>query len=219
MKPKKRKGRRKSATPRKPATARRTAATQKPSPGDLALALQDPSGIVPVLPPDMFANTRTVAEQKRLESDISYDLLRHAMGLPTKRSKSELERLDRSRRNTDRFNFEMAYARYVGEPEAAETAVAHIKRGQKNDATCKSNAPKGGRARAHYTHAQIRTAFSEYKYRNPDHCITDAVTNLVKPSADHVTLTKFKVRGLWNAVGTVAMQEANTTPEKWYARL
>lgn len=219
MKPKKRKGRRTPATPKKPATARRTAATPAPSHRDLALTLQEPSGTVPVLPPDMFANTRTVAEQKRMESDISYDLLRHAMGLPTKRSKRELERLARSRRNTDRFNFEMAVAQYVGEPEAAEITVAHIKRGQKNDATCKSNAPQGGRARAHYTHAQIRTAFADYKDRNPKHGITDAVTNLVKPSAAHVTLSKFKERGLWNAVTKVAIQDGSTTPQLWYARL
>jgi hypothetical protein len=83
----------------------------------------------------------------------------------------------------------------------------------------KKAARLGGIATAHYKDDEIRTAFADYKPRHPKSGITEAVENLVKPSAEgHPHLEKYSKGGLWKRVTNDAAKEGKS-PSEWYASL
>jgi hypothetical protein len=88
-------------------------------------------------------------------------------------------------------------------------------RGRAQVSRCKANAPKGGRAAAHYTDAVVEQAFAEYKQRNPpDKTAWDAAQCLIRsgqPLDGYKTVT-----GPWNRIGRMAGAKWGRTRDEWF---
>jgi hypothetical protein len=91
------------------------------------------------------------------------------------------------------------------------------KRGRAQVVQCRTNASIGGKAAAHYTDAEIESAFKEYKRRNPGRTAWDAAQALIRngqPLDGYKTVT-----GPWNRTERIADRKWTLTREEWFEGL
>lgn len=82
--------------------------------------------------------------------------------------------------------------------------------------TLQTNAAVGGRNTGHYTDAQVTSAFTDYKRRNPGKNAWDAANALIRPGK---ALSDYKhVNGPWNRSGRIAGQ-LGITRDEWFDAL
>jgi hypothetical protein len=128
--------------------------------------------------------------------------------------------------NTFHANKDLAREEAIIDEGAKETEREHAARmrdapfaksGRERVTTCRKNAPKGGKATAHYTDEEITNAFATFKQRNPGKIEWDAATALIRKGQP---LDKYKkVTGPWNRIGRIAKDGLGITRNEWYQAL
>ena len=81
----------------------------------------------------------------------------------------------------------------------------------------RKNAPKGGKATAHYTDSEVTAAFTDYKTRNPGKSAWDAANALIRKGAP---LDKWKhPNSAWNRTERIADKQLGITRQAWFDNL
>ncbi len=89
--------------------------------------------------------------------------------------------------------------------------------GRERIKTCRKNAPKGGKATAHYTDAEITNAFTTFKQRNPGKSAWAASSSLIREGQP---LDSFgEAQGPYKRIQRIASVSQGITRDAWYGAL
>ena len=127
-----------------------------------------------------------------------------------------------------RYEASAAISNVIGKASEARTDKDKEQKARMKDApfaesgrerikTCRKNAPKGGKATAHYTDAKITNAFATYKQRHPSDTLWSASNALIRKGQP---LDDYKeAQGPYKRIQRIASVSQGITRDEWYGAL